>query len=146
MPGWKATGRPILGDGMNGEFDSHLKSGRPVGAVAFPATWLVVAVLVAWGGNLLVAGYPTIHYSPLLTGLIAFALSWLGGILVVHFRQIASEAKRALGVRFTLTRRRQAVNQLLEQRAALYERFVDLDARLEGPRATDFGVRNERGV
>ena len=117
-----------------------------VGAVAFPATWLVVAVLVAWGGNLLVAGYPTIHYSPLLTGLIAFALSWLGGILVVHFRQIASEAKRALGVRFTLTRRRQAVNQLLEQRAALYERFVDLDARLEGHRATDFGGRNERGV
>ncbi len=108
-----------------------------VGAVVFPMTWLLAAFLVAWGGNLLAAGYPSIHCSPLLTGLIAFVLSCFGGILVIQFRQIASEARRALGVRFTLTRRRHAVKQLLEHRAALYDRMVDIDVRLEGHRAAD---------
>ena len=108
-----------------------------VGAVAFPFTWLAAAVLVAWGGNLLAAGYPTIHYSPLLTGVIAFGLSWFGCLMVIHFRQIASEARRALGVRFTLARRRHAVRQLLEQRAGLYDRLLDLDARLEHHRVTE---------
>jgi len=107
-----------------------------VGAVAFPLTWLVAAVLVAWGGNLLASGYPTIHYSAVLTGLVAFVLSWFGWLLVIHFRQIASEARRALEVRFTLTRRRHAVKQLLEERARLYDRLVDIDTRLEGLRAS----------
>lgn len=102
-----------------------------VGSVVFPLTWLVAAILAAWGGNLIAAGYPRIHYSPFLTGVLAFGLSWFGGLLVLHFRQIASEVSRTLGVRFTLSRRRHAVRELLAQRASLYERFLALDGRLE---------------
>ncbi len=103
-----------------------------VGAVAFPLTWLLVAALVAWGGGILAAGYPEVRYSPLLTGVVAFLLSGFGGVLALHFRQLASESLRTLRVRLTLTRRKHAVEWLLEQRGSLFERFLSLDRKLAG--------------
>jgi 1-acyl-sn-glycerol-3-phosphate acyltransferase len=103
-----------------------------VGALLFPLVWLGVAVLVAWGGGTLARVYPSIHYSPLLTGLVAFLLSAFGGLLALQFRAIASEVLRTLRVRIALTRRRHAVAWLLAERARLFDRFLELDQRISG--------------
>jgi glycerol-3-phosphate O-acyltransferase/dihydroxyacetone phosphate acyltransferase len=101
-----------------------------VGAVLFPLTWLVAAILVAWGGSTLAAAYPEIPYSSLLTAVVAFVLSAFGGLLVLHFRQLATELARTLRVRLTLTRRHHAVEWLLEERGSLFDRFLALDRQL----------------
>lgn len=101
-----------------------------VGALLFPLTWLLAAVLVAWGGSTLAAAYPEVPYSSVLTAIVAFALSAFGGVLVLHFRQLANGLVHTLRVRFTLTRRRHAVEWLLEERSSLFERFLDLDRKL----------------
>ena len=101
-----------------------------VGAALFPLTWLIAALLAAWGGTFIAAGYPEIPYSPVLTAIVAFVLSAFGGLLVLHFRQLTTELARTLRVRLTLTRRKHAVEWLLEERAGLYERFLVLDRKL----------------
>lgn len=100
-----------------------------VGAVAFPLTWLIVAILVAWGGTGLAAAYPEIEYSALLTGVLAFFLCASGAILALRFRQIATETYRSIRVRITLARRRRIVDRLLAERSRLFDRFLEMDRR-----------------
>lgn len=102
-----------------------------VGALVFPLTWLLVALLVARGGGTLAAAYPAIHYSPVMTGLVAFVLSAFGGVLALQFRQLATDTLRMLRVRLTLTRRKHAIEWLLEERGSLFERFMELDKKLD---------------
>ncbi|MGB6850129.1 MAG: hypothetical protein WBG05_18180, partial [Thermoanaerobaculia bacterium] len=52
-----------------------------VGAVIFPLTWLLVALLVGWGESTLAAVYPQIPDAPVLTAIMAFLLSAFGGVL-----------------------------------------------------------------
>jgi 1-acyl-sn-glycerol-3-phosphate acyltransferase len=101
-----------------------------VGGLLFPLTWLLAAALVAWGGNTLSAAYPEVPYSSLLTAAVAFVLSAFGGVLVLHHRQLATELARTLRVRLTLSRRRHAVEWLLEERASLFDRFLEADRKL----------------
>jgi len=104
-----------------------------VGALLFPLTWLLVALLVAWGQSALVAAYPRIPYAPVLTGIVAFVLSAFGGILAMQFRQLATETLRTLRVRLTLHRRSLSVEWLLEERQSLFDRFIALDRKLQQP-------------
>ena len=106
-----------------------------VGAIVFPLTWLLVALLVAWGESTLAAAYPFVPYAPVLTGVVAFVLSAFGGVLALQFRQIATETLRSLRVRITLTRRKRAVQRLLKERSYLFEQFVMLDRELEAEMA-----------
>ena len=106
-----------------------------VGAIVFPLTWLLVALLVAWGESTLAAAYPFVPYAPVLTGVGAFVLSAFGGVLALQFRQIATETLRSLRVRITLTRRKRAVQRLLKERSYLFEQFVMLDRELEAEMA-----------
>ncbi|MGB6361425.1 MAG: 1-acyl-sn-glycerol-3-phosphate acyltransferase, partial [Thermoanaerobaculia bacterium] len=58
-----------------------------VGAVAFPVTWLLVALLVGWGHSTLAGVYPQIPNAPVLTGIVAFLLSAFGGLLALQYRR-----------------------------------------------------------
>jgi hypothetical protein len=104
-----------------------------VGAIAFPLTWLLVALLVAWGENTLAGIYPRMPEAPVLTGIVAFLLSAFGGVLALQYRRLAAETLRAVRVGLTRTRRRQAVRRLKAERSRLFDEFVSLDKRLAAP-------------
>jgi len=101
-----------------------------VGSVVFPLTWLLVALFVAWSERTLAGVYPEIPDAPVLTGVVAFLLSAFGGVLVLQYRQIATETLRTIRVHFTLARRRQAVQRLLVERSYLFDQFLALDREL----------------
>lgn len=101
-----------------------------VGSVAFPLTWLLVAVLVGWGETVLAEAFPEIPRAPVLTGVVAFVLSAFGGVLALQYRQIATETLRTIRVHLTLARRKGAVRSLLDDRSRLFDQFVILDRDL----------------
>ena len=101
-----------------------------VGAFVFPLTWLLVAWLVGWGEGLLAESYPQIAQRPVLTGLIAFLLSALGGLLALQYGQIATATWRSLRVHLTRARRKKAVEALLDIRSRIFDEFLELDRKL----------------
>jgi hypothetical protein len=103
------------------------------GVVAFPLTWLVIAVLVSRGFGGLHAIYPSIPDAPFLTGLFAFALSALGGLVAVHYIRLARQTFRSFGVRLTRARRSGAITRLRTQRSELYERMMTMSKGIELP-------------
>lgn len=104
-----------------------------VGAVAFPLTWLVVALLVGWGQTRLHALYPTIPNAPILTGVVAFVLSGLGGVVALQYQRLAQETMRSLRVRFTRSRRSDTIRRLQAERARLFDRLMQLAEGLDLP-------------
>ena len=104
-----------------------------VGAVAFPFTWLVIAILVGAGGAVLHTIYPMIPNASFLTGVVAFFLSALGGFVVLHYQRLVQETLRAIRVRFTRARRTDAIQQLREERSELYDGMIGLSKGLELP-------------
>ena len=103
------------------------------GVVAFPLTWLVIAVLVSRGFGVLHTIYPTLPNAPFLTGLIAFALSALGGLVAVHYIRLARQTFRSFGVRLTRARRSETITRLRAQRSELYERMMVMSQGIELP-------------
>jgi 1-acyl-sn-glycerol-3-phosphate acyltransferase len=103
------------------------------GAVAFPLTWLVVALLVGWGQTRLHALYPTIPNAPILTGVVAFVLSALGGVVALQYQRLVQETMRSLRVRFTRTRRSDTIRRLQTERARLFDRLMQLAEGLDLP-------------
>ncbi len=104
-----------------------------LGAVAFPLTWLVIAVLAGAGVAALHTIYPRIPNAPFLTGVVAFVLSALGGLVVVHYQRLVQETLRAIRVRFTRARRTDAIRELREERSELYDGMIGLSKGLELP-------------
>jgi glycerol-3-phosphate O-acyltransferase/dihydroxyacetone phosphate acyltransferase len=108
-----------------------------VGAFVFPLTWLLVAWLVGWGEGLLADSYPRISLSPILTGVVAFVLSALGGLLALQYRQIATRTWRTLRLQLTRARRKEAIRSLLEIRSRIFDEFLELDRKLMAPPAEE---------
>jgi 1-acyl-sn-glycerol-3-phosphate acyltransferase len=104
-----------------------------VGALAFPLTWLLVAVLVGWGQSLLHTAYPQIPNAPLLTGILAFFLSALGGIVALQYLRLARETARAIRVRLTRARRANTIDRLLKERSEIYEQVMGMAQGLDLP-------------
>ncbi len=104
-----------------------------VGAVAFPLTWLIVALLVGWGQTRLHAVYPTIPDAPILTGALAFVLSALGGVVAFQYQRLVQETMRSLRVRFTRSQRSETIRRLRAERARLFERLMSLAEGLDLP-------------
>ena len=100
-----------------------------VGLVAFPFTWIVLAVLVGWRGSRLAALYPQIPNRPWLTAALVIVLGALGGLVALTYHPLATQLLRAIRVRLTLSRSRRAVKRLREERASLHD---DLLAMAEG--------------
>jgi 1-acyl-sn-glycerol-3-phosphate acyltransferase len=103
------------------------------GAVAFPLTWLVVALAVAWGERHLAALYPQVVDAPLVTGVLAFLLSAASGVVALVYWRLARQTLRAVRVRFTRRRRRAAVARLRRERGALHDAIVELSGGLDLP-------------
>lgn len=106
-----------------------------VGALAFPATWLVTAVLVAWGQRHLSTLFPNIPEAPIRTGILAFVLSALGGVVALHYSRLLYVARRAVRVRLTRARRRKALERLRQERARLCDAILGLAEGLDLPGA-----------
>ena len=104
-----------------------------LGALAFPATWLTVALAVAWGERHLAGLYPQIPNAPVWTGLIAFALSAIGGAVALVYWRLARITLRNLRVRRTRSRSREAVADLRHERSALFDQISALAEGLELP-------------
>ena len=104
-----------------------------VGAVAFPLTWLLIALLVGGGVAVLHRLYPTIPNAPFLTGLVAFALSALCGIVALHYLRLVRKTYRSIGVTLTRARRAHAIQRLRGQRSELYDAMVALAEGLDLP-------------
>jgi len=102
-----------------------------VGAVAFPLTWVLIAVLVGRGITVLHAIYPSIPNAPFLTGLIALLLSALGGFVALHYLRLLRKTYRAVGVTLTRARRSKAIQRLRAQRSELYEAMTALGKGLD---------------
>ncbi len=110
-----------------------------VGAVAFPITWLVAAILAGWAQTNLHEAYPYIPEAPLAAGVATFIFAAVGGALAVRYRSLARETWRALQVRFTRARRSATIERLRAERSAIYEAVAQLaeDLQLPGSVAAD---------
>ena len=104
-----------------------------VGALAFPLTWLVVALLVAWGERHLAAFFPTVPRAPLVTGALAFGLSALGGVVALHYTRLLAITRRAVRVRLTRSRQRRALARLCRERGRLHDAILALAEGLDLP-------------
>ena len=104
-----------------------------VGAVAFPVTWIVVAVLVGWGRTLLQDFFPEVPGSPVLTGVVTFLLSVLGAYVALSWQRLARQTLRSIRVRLTRFRRKATLERLRQERAELFDAFAELARGLELP-------------
>lgn len=104
-----------------------------LGAIAFPLTWLAVALAVAWGERNLAALYPDFPEAPLWTGVIAFALSAIGGTVALVYWRLARLTFRSLRVRRTRARSQAAVENLRFERSLLFDRISAMAEGLELP-------------
>jgi 1-acyl-sn-glycerol-3-phosphate acyltransferase len=104
-----------------------------VGAVAFPLTWLVVAVLVAFGQLSLHLLFPEIPQAPLLTGTVTFLLGAAGALVALHYHRLSQETLRSVRVRFTRARRMKCMQTLRSERAAIFEQLSALAQGLDLP-------------
>ena len=103
------------------------------GAIAFPVTWFVVALLVALGNRLLEPFYPAIPGSPLWTGVAAFFVSAASAYVVLNYQRLARHTVRSIRVRLTRYRRKAALERLRRDRAELYDGFAKLSEGLDLP-------------
>jgi hypothetical protein len=106
-----------------------------VGAVAFPLTWLTVALLVAWGQTQIHTLYPQVPNAPVITGVLAFFLSALGGFVALMYQRWLAATIRSIRVRLTRARRSDSIGRLKEERARLYELLMQLSEGLDLPGA-----------
>ena len=104
-----------------------------LGTIAFPLTWLLIAILAGAGVAALHTLYPRIPDAPFLTGAVAFALSAFGGFVALHYQRLVQETLRALRVRFTRARRSDAIRELREERSQLFDGMMGLSTGLELP-------------
>jgi 1-acyl-sn-glycerol-3-phosphate acyltransferase len=103
------------------------------GVIAFPLSWLVAGVLVAWGNRALAVIYPEFPEAPLVSGVLAFFLSAVGAYVALNYQRFARQTLRSLNVRLTRFRRKRTLARLRAERAALYDAFVELGRGLELP-------------
>ncbi len=104
-----------------------------VGVFAFPLTWIVAAVSVSLGWSRLHAAYPEVPDAPLVTGLLAFLLSALGGVVALHYWRLAGATARAIKVRLTRAWRAAAVRRLRKERSEIYDLVMQLAEGLDLP-------------
>jgi hypothetical protein len=106
-----------------------------VGAVAFPLTWLTVALLVGWGQTQIHTLYPQVPNAPIITGVLAFFLSALGGIVALVYQRLLAETMRSIRIRLTRARRSDSIHRLREERSRLYDQLMQLSEGLDLPGA-----------
>jgi hypothetical protein len=119
-----------------------------LGVVAFPLTWLVVAVLAGLGQAGLHHLLPEVPQAPLLTGVIAFVLCAVGAVVALQYQRRAREVLRSLRVRFARSQSRATIRRLQVERSEIFDAVMKLaeGLALPGKVAADGRVVRDRGV
>ena len=104
-----------------------------VGLVLYPAAWAVAGGLAAVAE----ARLDALPVSPLAAGLLVAVLSALGAVAALWFSERWAEALRAVRVRLTRSRRREALVRLREARTGLHDRLVALREGLDLPASVE---------
>jgi len=104
-----------------------------VGAIAFPLTWLIAAMLAGWGQTLLHQAYPQVPDAPLLTGAIAFVLSGLGGVVALVYLRLVRSTAHAIRIRLTRARAGEVIRRLRRERSGIFDQVMQLAQGLELP-------------
>jgi len=103
------------------------------GALLFPATWLLAALLAGWGHSVLHAMYPGIPDTFVLAGAVTFLLAFSGGAVSLRYLRLARETARAVRVRLTRHARRVTIARLKVDRSELYDELVDIAEGVDLP-------------
>ena len=103
------------------------------GAVAYPLTWIVVALAGALAHDRLKGLFPGLPGTPLRAGAFLALLAMIGGVLSIRYLRVARETLRAIRVRLTRARRRASLERLREQRASLYDAIVEIGGTIDSP-------------
>ena len=103
------------------------------GAVAYPLTWIAVAVLGAIAHDRVKLLIPSLPGTPLLAGAFLALLGLLGAVLSIRYLRVARETIGAIRVRLTRARRRGSLERLLDQRSRLYDAILELGNSIDSP-------------
>jgi glycerol-3-phosphate O-acyltransferase/dihydroxyacetone phosphate acyltransferase len=103
------------------------------GAVLFPASWIALGVLAAWGQGALADRTPALAHRPWAAAAAAVLLAAGGGLLVLFYGRLSRLWGRALLVRAKRRLFRRWVERLRGERAAIFDEATALAARLELP-------------
>ncbi len=123
----------VLSKVVPGAYKDEASFKMLVGAIVFPLTWLAAAIFVGWGQSLLHDAYPTIPDAPLLTGVLAFILSALGGTVALVYVRLVRATARTIRVRLTRARSDQAIRRLRRERSEIFDQVMELATGLELP-------------
>ncbi len=107
------------------------------GAVLFPATWVGLGALAAWGQGWLASVYPQVPDLPWITGGLAVLLSAAGGVLVLTYGRLSRRWGRALLVRAKRRFLKARIARLLAERASIFDAATELAAGLDLPGHVD---------
>ena len=97
-----------------------------LGMLLYPFTWITVGVLAGLGHDQLHLGFPRIPDAPISAGVIAAALSAVGGAAALRYWVVARETARAVRVRLTRARATRSVAQLRRNRSQIYDALAVL--------------------
>lgn len=97
-----------------------------LGMLLYPLTWLVVGVLAGLGHQQLHLGFPRIPDAPVSAGVLAAALSAIGGAAALRYWVVARETARAVRVRMTRVRATRSVAQLRRDRSRIFDALAEL--------------------
>jgi len=115
-----------------------------VGALIFPLTWLVYALLGAWGDIAVHESFPNTPATPWMTGVFTFLMCGISGAIAVRYMRVARETVRAVRIRLTRRMQSYTMERLRLERAELNKIILGLaqGLNLPGEVAPDGTVRN----
>ena len=103
------------------------------GAVLFPMTWGVAAILAARGSQELHLTFPTIPDVPVLVAVLTIIFAMISGFLALRYNELSQETYRAIRVQITKTKKKESIEQLVAERARLFEKVSLLEVGLDLP-------------
>jgi 1-acyl-sn-glycerol-3-phosphate acyltransferase len=104
-----------------------------VGSVAFPVVWLAAGFAAYRAHEAFSNALPGLPNTPILAGVLVALLAFLGGAVSLRYLRVARETARAIRVRLFRRWRRNEVERLRRERAALFEGISALGSGLELP-------------
>ncbi len=104
-----------------------------VGAVLFPATWVLLGIFAGHYYHELKGLYPTLPGAPWSLGLFCSVLAMVGGGLAVRNLRLAQRMRRIVRVRLTRRLQAAAIERLKSTRAAIYDRLITVSDGLPLP-------------
>lgn len=104
-----------------------------LGAVLMPLTWVGVGLLSAFAHGWVHSVFPGVPDTPFIAGLAGVLCCIVGGAAAVRYVRLSRETMRALTVRLTRARSREAIARLRRERADLVDALDEVTASFDLP-------------